>query len=56
MKLFSMPYCGITVGNDVAREIHCDVTLSKDVAMCTYHDITMQTDIVMKLFCYVLLH
>ncbi len=39
-----MPHCGITVGNDISRDIHCDVTMGNDVAMCTYHGITMHTD------------
>ncbi len=25
----------ITMGNDIARDIHCDVTMSNDVAMCS---------------------
>ncbi len=32
-------HCEITIGNDVARDIHCDVTMSNDIAMCTYYDI-----------------
>ncbi len=55
MTLLRMPYCGITLGNDVARDIHCDVTMGNDVAMCIYHDITMHNDVALNLFCYVLL-
>ncbi len=40
-----MPHGGITVGNDVARDIHCDVTMGTDVAICTYHGITMLNDV-----------
>ncbi len=53
--LLSMPHCGITVGNDITRDIHCEVTIGNDVAMCTYHGITMHNDVAMNLFCYVLL-
>ncbi len=41
MMLLRIPHCGITVGNDVANNIHCDV------AMCTYHVITVHNDVVM---------
>ncbi len=40
-------YCNITMGNDVARDIHYDITMSVDVAMCTYYDITMHNDVSM---------
>ncbi len=40
----------ITMGNDIARDIHCDVTMSNDVAMCIYHAITMHNDVAMNLF------
>ncbi len=40
----------ITMGNDVARDIHCDV-----IAMSTYHGITMYSDIAINLFYSVLL-
>ncbi len=46
-------HCEITIGNDIARDIHCDVTMSNDVAMCTYHAITMHNDVAMNLFYYV---
>ncbi len=49
MMLLRMSHCGITVGNDVARDIHCDITMGNDVAMFTYR-ITMQNDIAMNLF------
>ncbi len=42
----------MTIGNDVARDIHCDVTMSNDVAMCkyhVYHDITMHNDVAINL-------
>ncbi len=40
MMLLGMPYCGTTMGNDVAKDVHYDVTMDNDVAM--------------NLFCYVL--
>ncbi len=55
MALLKMPHCGITMGNDVARDIHCDMIMGNDIAMCTYHGITVHTNVAMNLFCYVLL-
>ncbi len=46
-------HCEITMGNNVARDIHCDVTMSNDIAVCTYHGITMHNDVAMNLFYYV---
>ncbi len=43
----------ITMGNDLARDIHCDVTISNDIAMCIYHGITMHNDVSMNYFYYV---
>ncbi len=40
----------ITMGNDVARDIHCAVTMNNDIAMCTYHGITMHNDVAMNIF------
>ncbi len=48
--LLGMLLRGITMSNDVAKNIHCDVTMGNDVAMCTYHGITMDNDIAMNLF------
>ncbi len=45
-------FCGFTVGNDVAKDMHCDVTMGNDLAMCTYHGITMHSDVTMNLFWY----
>ncbi len=42
----------ITMGNDVARDIHCDVTMSNDVAVYTY-GITMHNDSAMNIFYHV---
>ncbi len=42
----------ITMGNDIARDIHCDITMSNDIAMCTYYGITIHNDIAMNLFYY----
>ncbi len=49
MMLLRMPHCGITVGNDVAKDIHCDITMGNDFAMCIYHGITMHNDVAMNL-------
>ncbi len=39
--LLVMPHCGITIGNDVAIDIHYDVTMGNDIPMYTYHSITI---------------
>ncbi len=36
----------ITIGNDVARDIHCDVKMSNDIAMCRYQSRLEKTIIV----------
>ncbi len=52
--LSSMIHYDITMGNDIAGDIHGDVTMSI-VAMCTYHDITIHNGITMSFFYYELL-
>ncbi len=47
-----MTHYNITIGNDVARDVHCDITMGHDVAMGTY-DVTMNTDVARTLI-YVL--
>ncbi len=46
-------HCEITMGNDVARDVHCDITMSNDVTTYTYHGITMHNDDTMNIFYYV---
>ncbi len=41
----SMTHYDITIGNDVARDVHCYIIMSHDVVMCTYHDVTMHTNV-----------
>ncbi len=53
--LLEMPHFGITMGNDVAKDIHCDVTMGNDVDMCAYHGTTIDNVVDMNLVCYVLL-
>ncbi len=50
MTLQRMPHYGITVGKEVASDIHCHIIMGNDVAMCTYHGITMYNDVAMNLF------
>ncbi len=45
-------HCEITMGNDIGRDIRCDATMSNDVAMCIYHGITMHNNFAMNFFCY----
>ncbi len=40
--LYFMTHYDITMGNDIAKDIHCDVTMSNDMAMCTYYAIRIR--------------
>ncbi len=51
----SMTHYDITIGNDVARDVHCDIIMGHDVVMGTYHDATIHTDVARTLIYYVLL-
>ncbi len=42
-----MTHYDITIGNDIAMDVHCDVIMSLDVIMGAYHDVTMHTDVAM---------
>ncbi len=50
-----MTHYDITIGNEVARDVHCDIIMDHDV-IGTYYDVTMQTDVARMLIYYVLLH
>ncbi len=50
-----MTYYDITIGNDVARDVHCEIIMSHDIVMGTYHDVTMLTDVATTLIYYALL-
>ncbi len=57
--IWTLPFCSmihyhITIGNDVARDVHCEIIMGHDVAMGTCHDVTMHTDVTRTLI-YVLL-
>ncbi len=34
----SMPHYDITIGNDIAMNVHCDIIMSHGGVMGTYHD------------------
>ncbi len=51
----SMTHYDITIGNDVARDVHSDIIMDHDVVLGTYHDVTMQTDVARMLIYYVLI-
>ncbi len=51
-----MTHYDITIGNDVASDVHCEIIMSHGIVMGTYHDVTMHTDVAMTLIYYVLLH
>ncbi len=40
LLLCSVTRCDITMGNDIARDIHCDITISNDIARIIHCDIT----------------
>ncbi len=50
-----MTHYDITIGNDVARDVHCDIIMGHNVVIGTYHDVTMQTDVARMLIYYVLI-
>ncbi len=51
----SMANYYITIGNDIARDVHCDIIMGHDVVMGTYHDVTIHIDVARTLIYYVLL-
>ncbi len=60
ITLWTLPFCSmthydITIGNDVARDVHCDIIMGHDVVIGTYHDVTMQIDVARMLIYYVLI-
>ncbi len=54
LRFCSMTHHDITIGNDVAGNIHCDMIMGHDVVMGAYH-VTMHTDVARTLIYYVLL-
>ncbi len=50
-----MTHYDITIGNDVARDVHFYIIMGHDVVIGTYHDVTMQTDVARMLIYYVLI-
>ncbi len=40
-----MAHYDITIGNNIARDVHCDILMDHDIVMGTYHNITMHTDV-----------
>ncbi len=50
----SITHYDITIGNDVARDVHCDIIMGRAIIMGAYH-VTMHTDVARTLIYYVLL-
>ncbi len=50
-----MTYYDITIGNDVAGDVHCEIIMGNSIVMGTYYDVTMHTDVATALIYYVLL-
>ncbi len=50
-----MTHYDITIGNDVARDVHYEIIMGHSIVVGTYHDITMHIDVAMTLIYYVLL-
>ncbi len=51
----SMTHYDITIGNDVARDVHYEMIMGHSIVVGIYHDVTMHTDVTMTLIYYVLL-
>ncbi len=49
-----MTHCDITLGNDVARNVHYDIIMGHDIVMGAYHYVTMHTNAARILTYYVL--
>ncbi len=49
-----MTHYDITIGNDVARDVHYEIIMGHSIVVGTY-DVTMHTDVAMTLIYYVLL-
>ncbi len=45
LLLCSMTHYDITIGNDVARDVHCEIIRSHGIHMDTYHDVPMPSDV-----------
>ncbi len=52
---FFMTHYDITIGNDVARDVHYEIIMGHSIVVGTYHNVTMHTDVAMTLIYYVLL-
>ncbi len=50
-----MTHYDITIGIDVARDVHCEIIMGHGIVMGTYYDITMHTDVATTIIYYVLL-
>ncbi len=44
-----MTHYDITIGNDVATDVHCEIIMGHGIIKGTYHDVTMHTDVDMTL-------
>ncbi len=50
-----MTHYDITIGNDVAKDVHSEIIMGHSIVVGTYHDLTMHNDVAMTLIYYVLL-
>ncbi len=50
-----MTHYDITMGNNVARDVHYEIIMSHSIVVGPYHDVTMHTVVAMTLIYYVLL-
>ncbi len=55
LLLCSITHYNITIGNDVARDVHCDIIMGHDVVMGAYHYVTLHTDVARTVIYYTLL-
>ncbi len=45
----SMTHYDITIGKDVARDVHYEIIMGHSIVVGKYHDVTMHTDVAMTL-------
>ncbi len=43
----------ITIGNDVARDVHCDIIVGHAIIMVVYYDVAMHSDVARSFIYYV---
>ncbi len=50
-----MTHYDMTIGNDVARDVHYEIIKGHGIVIGTYHDVTMHNDVATTFIYYALL-